>query len=294
MKRFNGILTGVFLCALVVICSAQMYERGFEVVRNIITDKDTGKTAQVEANGGLAVNVQDQHTLALDLKFIQSQGATTLAVTNAPGDTTLTLTDATGFVDGNVIGLFSASGTFYFGEQVGAAVGNVITIDTPMDRIYEVGDNVLRATANLAVDGSGTTQVFQVGPVGAGTGVEIDITRIMGYIQDATAMDDGEFGGLGVPLTYGVVLRVNNGVMSNIWNVKSNGEIGLLAFDANYTDKAPGGSYGYRFRNTYAGQSKHGVTIRLEPGDTLEILIQDDLSDLEIFNIMAQGHVVTD
>jgi hypothetical protein len=106
-------------------------------------------------------------------------------------------------------------------------------------------------------------------------------------------MDDSLFGGI-TALTNGVVLRQNNGVMTNIWNVKSNGEFGLLCFDTFETSKAPAGSFGFRFRNTYAGQAKHGVTLRLEPGDTLEVLIQDDLTDLEDFAMMAQGHVVTD
>jgi len=107
-------------------------------------------------------------------------------------------------------------------------------------------------------------------------------------------MDDSKFGDIAGGLTNGVLLRQNNGEINNIWNVKTNGEFGLLAYDTAYTDKAPAGSEGFRFRNTYAGQSKHGVTLRLQPGETLEILIQDDLSGLEVFNVMAQGHIVTD
>jgi len=80
----------------------------------------------------------------------------------------------------------------------------------------------------------------------------------------------------------------------NLWNVKSNGQIRLLCFDGNYSDKAPAGSYGFNFRNTYAGPSKHGVTIRLMDGETLEILIQDSLTGLESFKMMAQGHIVAD
>jgi len=106
-------------------------------------------------------------------------------------------------------------------------------------------------------------------------------------------MDDGKFGG-GSALTNGIVLRANNGDMTNIWNVKSNGEIALLAFDAQYADKAPAGLNGFRFRNTYGGQSKHGVVIRLGFSEKLELLVQDDLTGLDGFTMMAQGHVVTD
>jgi hypothetical protein len=114
----------------------------------------------------------------------------------------------------------------------------------------------------------------------------------MGWITDDTAMDDGKFGGIGA-LPNGIVLRVNNGVIQNLWNVKTNGELGLLCYDSAYADRAPSGQFGFRFRNTYAGQAKHGVVIRLDQNDTLEVLIQDNLSALLDFRMMAQGHVVT-
>jgi len=247
----------------------------------------------LESNGAIPVNIQDQHSLALDLNFIKQNNITDLDGAISPEDETITLTDTTGFVDGVIVGIFSSTGIFYFGKQVGAPAGNVITLDTPVDRAFADEDAVISATNGMNVDGSGTTQIFQVGPVGAGTGVEIDITRIMGFIEDGTAMDDAKFGGI-TALTNGIVLRVNNTEISNVWNVKSNGEIGLLCFDTEYTPKAPAGSYGFRFRNTYGGQNKHGVTLRLEAGDTLELLIQDDLTGLSSFNMMAQGHVVTD
>jgi hypothetical protein len=205
--------------------------------------------------------------------------------------TTITLTSTTGFIDGTLVGLFASFG-FYFGKQVGAPVGSVITLDTPVDRTFVNGSTALALADEMAVDGSGTTQVFQIGPIG-GVDIEVDITRLLGYIQDGTAMGDALFGGIAA-LTNGVVLRHNNTVINNIWNVKSNGDLGLLCFDIAYTDKPPAGSFGFRFRNTYAGQSKHGVTIRLAAGDTLEILIQDNLTGLESFIMMAQGHLVTD
>lgn len=247
----------------------------------------------LESNGAIPVNVQDQHTRALDLYFIQQQAITTLAANASPGDTTLTLTSAVGFAVGDTVGLFTSTGQFYFASIV-AVAAPIITVDTPLDLAYSIGDNIISATKNLAVSGTlASPQIFQVGPVGAGTGVDVDITRIMGSIIDDTAMDDAKFGGI-TALTNGLVLRVNNGTMQNIWNIKSNGEFGLLAFDIDYSIKAPAGSYGFRFRNTYAGQSKHGVTLRLEPGDKLELLVQDDLTGLDSFFAMAQGHIVTD
>jgi len=248
-----------------------------------------------EDNGGIPVNVQDQHTRALDLDFIQAAGVpTTLTVETALEDMTITIADTTGFDAGNVVGIFSGEGFFYFGKQIGAPAGQVVTLDTPIDKKFTTAlSAVITATDELAVNGSVTTEIFQIGPVGVPRDLEVDITRITGYIQSGSAMDDALFGNLAA-LTNGVVLRVNNEVIDNVWNIKSNGDIGLLCFDAAYTDKAPAGSFGYRFRNTYAGPSKHGVTLRLMGGEMLEVLIQDNLSGLESFRMMAQGHVVTD
>lgn len=247
--------------------------------------------APLELNGAVPVNIQDQHTRAFDLVFNKQVAATTLATAAAAGDKTLTLTSATGFVDDVTVSVTDGNIYPFFAKQVGAAAGNVITLDRPVDVAILNGTPAYAGNHNLNVNGAITTQIFQVGPQPAS--YEIDITRLLGYIQSDSAMDDALFGNLAA-LTNGVQLRVNNGVMQNLWNIKSNGEIALHCFDAAYTTKAPAGSFGFRFRNSFAGQAKHGVTIRLGAGDILEILIQDDLTGLEEFLMMAQGHVVTD
>ena len=132
-----------------------------------------------------------------------------------------------------------------------------------------------------------TTALGDVERLPVGPSIVVDITRIMGTIIDGVAMDDGKFGGIDA-LTNGIVLRLNNGVISNHWNAKTNGDLGLICFDSAYTEKAPAGENGFRFRNTYAGPSKHGVTLRLGVGEILEILVQDNLTALTDFQMMAQ------
>jgi len=258
-----------------------------------IKDDESKESAKV-TNGGLDINIQDQHTRILDLKFLNANPAnfTTLTADADIGDTVIAVTQVTGMTTGMTIGLTNPSGIFYFGEVVSVDTLNV-TLDTPIDNIFPSADsNVIVADSHLNKEGTlAEPVIFQIAGVGAGTGIEIDITRIMGNISDGTAMDDGKFGGLD-KLDNGCTLRHVNGTIQNLWNVKSNGDIALICFDAQYTDKAPSGENGYRFRNTFAGQDKHGVTIRLEAGDTLELLVQDDLSDLTDFQMMAQGHVV--
>lgn len=245
-----------------------------------------------------SVSIEDQRSRMLDLDFIRALGApNSLGVATVIDNRNVTLADATGFSDKDVIGIFSGDGEgeFFFARQIGAPAGNVLTLDTPLDRVFPVGGNVIRATDNLAsaAGSAAAPLVYQIGPVGAGTEVIVDTTRICGYIQDGTTMDDAMFGSIAGGLTYGIVLRHNNNEINTIWNAKTNGRLALLcASDLNYTDRAPSGSHGARLRNTFAGQEKHGVVVHLLPGDTLEILVQDpEIIDLEVLNFMAQGHI---
>jgi hypothetical protein len=259
-----------------------------------ITDPNTGTIVAVETNGGLAVNIQDQHTRMLDLPFINANPAnfTTLTADASKGDFIVSVTQTTGMAIGSIIGLSNPIGNFYFGEITGIDSLD-ITLDTQLDSDFPSADsNVFPGTTNMNVEGTMANPIiFQVRGVGPGSGIEIDITRVMGSMTDGSAMTDELFGSL-TALTNGIALRVINSTTQNIWNLKTNGAIALLCFDAQYPDKVPTGVYSFRFRNTFAGQAKHGVTIRLAPGDVLELLVQDDLTDLTDFHMMAQGHFV--
>jgi hypothetical protein len=248
-----------------------------------------------EDNGGIPVNVQDQATRMLNLFFIRELGASsTLTVPSVVDSRTINLTSVTGFVDGNYLGIFAGIGRFYFGTQLGAPAGNVLTLDTPLDTAFPAGAVVLNFTREMAVDGSGTPQVFQIGPIGADLDIRMDVTKIVVSMVDNLEPDDSKFGGNGA-LTRGCVLRKRNGEYDNEANWKRNRDIGVYSGSAPvYTPKAGGGAFGAYFEIEFAGQSNRGVTRRLESGDRLEMLIQDDLTDLTSFQMMAQGHVVQD
>ena len=132
-------------------------------------DEIIAKMPELESNGAAPVNIQDQTSPPFDLYFIQATGtSTTVGTAPSIDDTTLTLASATGFVDGTYFGVFNAANNrYFFASQVGAASGNDITIDTPIDFEFEVGDNVLAFSRDLSVDGSVTPQVFEIqGPGG--------------------------------------------------------------------------------------------------------------------------------
>jgi hypothetical protein len=244
------------------------------------------------------VVLESNSTVPLDLYFIQTAGTpTTLLAATAVDDRTITLTSTTGFVDGTFIGIFDPiSDRFYFGEQVGAPAGNVITLDTPLDFAFDAGKNVLPFSRDLNVDGSSTPQTFSI-TVGGGD-LSIEITRIIISMVHNSSGDDGKFGG-GAALPLGLVLRYVNGDTRNIFNTKSNSDFANLAYDVSYTTRSvPGNSYGTRIRYTLGGQDKHDSSIKLLPGESLQAIVQDDLTlatrGLISFRMIAAGRISSD
>jgi hypothetical protein len=239
------------------------------------------------------VFIQDQATPPVDFFFTKAPGPpTALSASVAIDDYDITVDDATGCTTGGYFGVFNTAGDrAYFGEIVSVA-GNTLTMDTPMDFAFQAGDTASCLERNLGVDGSVTPQIFSI-KVGEGSRSSVDIARIMVSMLTATTPTLAKFGDL-TKLTRGLVLRRVNGDIRNIWNVKDNGELANLTFDYDpYLATNPSqGQNGANFRNSFNGQDKHGVVIRLNPGDELQLIIQDDLSGLTRFRVIAEGHIV--
>ena len=241
-------------------------------------------------NNVINTYIQDQKTSIIDA-FLHSDLSSGNLLLNPVSidDYVVTLTPGHGATIGNYI-CFGESDRFY---QAGISnvVGDVITLDTPLDYAFTGGVNtfVCIGSTNMNIDGSVATQIFKIAPP---AGVKWDITRLIGYIQSSTVMDDRKFGGI-VALTNGVVVRKKDTIYKNIFNVKTNGDLALRMYDVEYTDKAPAGFYGMRFRRSFAGPDKNGVVIHLDGAlnDELRILIRDDLTNLSKFNVIIQGHV---
>lgn len=270
------------------------------------TGTDNHNYLAVKDNGSVDVNIQDQVTVPFDFFFVKVQGIpTTVAVEVIPITSTTILytvdvTDASGCSVGDYFGLFNSDSDInnraYFGEiqaiSIGGGTGGTdrITLDTPLDFSFQIGDTAACFSRDLAVDGSSTPQIFSV-QVGTGANQSIDITRFMVSMYTDSAVDLGSFGDL-ASLTNGLVLRRVNGKVNNIWNIKNNGELANITFDYDTYTASGQGQDGCKFRNSYAGQDKHGVAIRLDPGDSLQLIVQDDISGLDQFRVIAEGHYV--
>ncbi len=254
----------------------------------------------VESNGGLAVNIQDQTTRPFDLYFSQQKGvATALSLVTAIDDTSIVVDSRTDITVGDYIGIFSGPSLedhFYFAEVLDTLVDTVY-LDSPLDFAFDVGDPIISSTRDMDTTGVGDKQTFTVTNGTVATEIEIDITRIIFQIITTAAPDLTDFGDITNGLTKGIVLRRNNGTKENIFNVKSNGDFLNIMYDLTfYNASGPGplGSNGLGGRYTFSGQDKHGVAIRLAGGESLDLIIQDDLTSLLLFRMIAAGHIVTD
>lgn len=258
-----------------------------------------GNYLKIDENGALDAFIQDQTSPPLDLYFTQAINAPS-ALSNATiiNATSVVIDSVANFSAGNYMGIFSGAsgeGRFYFGEVI-SVVGNTITLDSPLDFAYDAGDPVVSTTRELNVNGAGTSQIFQIQVGGVNTPITVDITKIMIQATTSGTPDFADFGDITGGLINGVVLRQVDGVTRNFWNIKTNGEFANIAYDFTpYLAANPGlGVNGFAVRFTFSGQAEHGVAVRLDPADLLQVIIQDDLSDLLTFRIIAQGHVVVD
>ena len=256
---------------------------------------DVNITGPLEENGGIPVNVQDQTTRPFSIRVNQILD-TNFTLANSPvvNQYDINLIDTSSLIIGDKIAFLEQNGDAQLMQgQILGILGNTITMDRPVPYNFTPSATIIFTFDNqINVDGSITTEVFGITNF---FDESIDITRFIFHCRDATSMDDGTFCGRSM-LPRGVLLRKKllDGNYINYFKVRSNGGWGELAYDKSYDDKAPAGLYGFTTRLSYAGQSKHGVTIRLAPGESIEFLIQDDLTGLESGILMVEGHFVQD
>jgi hypothetical protein len=244
----------------------------------------------------LDVQYNDQTTKAVIVPFNRVTNNTTLTVQPSIDDKTITVNSPTGAAAGSFIVLFHPASERFSTFYATNVAGSVITLDSPIDFAYPVGTYVDIAVTDINVNGSVTPVIYGLRGTGAPPGVDIsvDITRILFNCETATAVDLSKFGDIAGGLTNGLLMRTRNNEYQNIFNVKTNGEVAGICYDwTPYSaTRVNEGQDGFQARMTFAGPSKVGVAIRLPIGDDLQFIVQDDLSSLSHFHIIAEGHIV--
>jgi hypothetical protein len=230
----------------------------------------------------------------LDLFFIKDTGPPSLLTENSVIDTkTITVADATNFIVNDYAGVFCPMANRFFFSDIKSKVGNVITFKTPLDFAFQAGDNAVPFTRNMAVDGSTEKQIFQVRGGGPGSTLKVNITSMVLSIFCSSAVNMNMFGNR-PPLENGLVIRRKNGITRNIITLTSNAQIATYdplaqIFSATHPVQ---GVDGISANYIFGGDDQHGSIPLLEPGDSMDIWVQDDLSGLLDMRILAKGYEV--
>lgn len=226
----------------------------------------------------------------VDFYFVRAPNAPTdVAVQPVVDSKSITVTNAAaaGIVIGSYFGVFGG-GRYFFAVALNV-VGNVITTDTPVDFAFPIGSTAVYLDRDLNKDGSVTPLTYSIlGPT-AGN-ITFHVTRFMLMAECATAVDLSKFGDLGA-LTNGMILRQSNGVSRTIWNIKKNSGFALHAYDwTPFAATNPQqGVDGMIVRYSFNGPDKHDSPIILQAGESLDLIVQDNLLGLTTFQALAEG-----
>jgi hypothetical protein len=235
-----------------------------------------------------AVEIQDQYSAVVNMRLHRDLGSATLSSAVSTGDTIINLVAGHGASAGEL--LYLIEGGIFFESEILSVDVNAITLDRPVCRDFTTNATVTRADDEMAVDGSSDPVTFHALPPAGIPGW--DVMQLSLNILDATDMDDGKFGGI-TALTKGILLRkkLDSLGYENVGNAKTNGVLSLLC-DGEYSEKAPAGQYGFAAKCRF--RTNAGVTIRLRAShsEELELVVQDDLTDLISVKGALIGHVV--
>lgn len=299
----GGTIQGHF--RLQTICKANSLPSSHRI-QDTITDDDDSRlvksvlSGQSDINGTFENAKTYRGALQIDAALVHQVGisehvkrdfggATTIDVAASSGDTVINVTATTGFSIGDLIRI---SNTTYTERShfhiVAVSAGVSLTLSRPIDNDFEVGDDVIEIQIAMNQVGSLASPIsYKIQPLPS---ERWQITRVLMTLLDQTAMDDAKFGGI-TALTNGVILRVvNDGVIRTYTHWQSNGDFKDDMYDVEYSTKAPSGFFGLSARWTFT-KAEFIADLNGATGDYLEVLIQDDLTALDDFELKAQGRL---
>jgi len=239
----------------------------------------------------LSIHDADVHSVPVNEYFHRHTGVSTaLAAPVTAGDTVINVAD-TSIANLDRVQIEDGIIETTFPIVISGGGTATLQLDRPLDYDFSIGDTVEVVTINMAVVGSISSPVeFRI--LADGDQVWHIVRFLLGAVFDSAA-DDSKFGNMDA-LTNGCILRGYNAASNQyrtFTNWKTNSDIKMDMFNLNYTDKAGPGEYGMNGRGSIKDGTGAAPRTDGAAGDYLELLIQDDLSDLITFRLKAQGHI---
>ena len=144
---------------------------------------------------------------------------------------------------------------------------------------------------NMNVNGSVTPQIFGIrNPAGSDIPLAIDITRLMFVGLTTSTPTLAQFGNIAA-LARGIQVRKVDGEWHNVFNAKTNAEMKNIMYDFEIQAAASQAQDGFTGRFTLTNL---GAVVRIGANEDLQIIIQDNLTALTKFEIIAEGSEVVD
>lgn len=232
------------------------------------------------------------HVMFNEYAHLHTGTTTTLTVaTNVDGsDTSITVADDTAFTVGDHLQISDGVTEPTFAQILVKAGANVLELDRRIDYAHPATTTVVEKVIHdmsLAVGSMVSPQEYVAKPEGDSV---CHVQRIIFSLVHGTAGDMALFGNLPA-LANGVVIRVKqDGKYRTLANWKINSDVKDDMFDVVFDARSSGGgSWGTSGRWTL---ERFGVDLLLDgsTNDAIEVYVQDDLRDLESFNMKFQGH----
>lgn len=242
------------------------------------------------SNGAMSVLLQDSTRPKLIAPFAKQGASYTLASNTVIGAYTVKVTSATGIVAGSIIGMISLGAVeeFFIAKVISVAT-NTLNLDRPINRIFIAGTDALTIlTTDIRTTAGSISTPIIYNIVNFGT-YAVDIKSISIVGTDNAAMYDTNFFGIS-ELIYGIVLRKKgaNGNYYDIMNIKKIADIRRFTSNVMFPSTLPAGQYTCQalinFSDTY------GVITRLNYGEELQCVVQDDLTGITSLTVTALGH----
>ena len=272
-------------------------------LKDCYVTQENGKRALAITGGGVPLDTLEQDNTAPwnDFYFAQLLSTVPAFLTSdaVVGSRVINVNSIAELSIGGWAGIFSGVTGLerYYFSEIQSINLLAVTLDVPVDFPFTTSDAVVVCfTKDMNVDGSVTPQKFAIQAGSPAGNLKIDITRLMMACETLDPVDLSKFCDIIGGLSNGFLLREKeNGTFRNKINFKTNFDFSKFAFDwVVFSAQNPQqGQNGFSWRFTLSGQDKHGAVTRVDSNiNTLEWLIQDDLTTITKFQCIASNHEV--
>lgn len=240
----------------------------------------------IDDDDTLVIHTEYGHEVPADYYLYQTKATVVLSSATEIGDELIKVVSSSGVVVGHAITFYEGNNMFQ--SLVTATTPTTVSIASLIDFEYTPDALIEAGLWSMNVDGSSETQIFSI--KAPPTSV-VCIHTINCSMLDASDMDDAKFGGMDA-LTHGILFRFVDGIIKNLALIVNNIGFWEIGFKTEYSPKAPAGQYGFRARRHIP--EINGVVVRINFGGTSEfqIHVRDDLTDLDLFACVINGHLI--